>query len=136
MECDPVLQAIVVASLNMGDATDGRVESPIVLNMGGIIVSGHIISAREFMLSHPLTNSIFEEAERLNKLDPPSVKIQDNSLDDVPNFIHLSGARFFTPGLQPILTKNSLYWRGRIADVSGFSFGLLSVVDVDDDDDI
>lgn len=134
MECDPVLQAIVDASLNIGDATDGRVDSPIILNVGGMIVSGRIISAREFMLSDPLTNAILEEAEKLN---PSSEGIADISLNDGPNYIHLSGARFFTPGLKPAPANDNIYWRGRIADVSGFSFGRIVEVkvDVDVDDD-
>ena len=40
------------------------------------------------------------------------------------NFIHLRGARVFSPGGTG-LPGNGMPWRGRLSEVSGWSFGLL-----------
>jgi hypothetical protein len=40
------------------------------------------------------------------------------------SYVHLREARVFSPG-DPPLPGNGMYWRGRLSEVSGWSFGLL-----------
>lgn len=44
---------------------------------------------------------------------------------DTTVFIHLRDARVYQPG-QSALPANGMYWRGRLSEVSGWSFGKLS----------
>lgn len=46
------------------------------------------------------------------------------SAEDPVGFLHLKDARVFAPGQAP-LPAVGMYWRGRLADVAGWSFGLL-----------
>ncbi|WP_214367076.1 hypothetical protein [Pseudonocardia sp. H11422] len=43
---------------------------------------------------------------------------------DPTNFIHLREARVFSPG-GAALPGNGMHWRGRLSEISGWSFGLL-----------
>ena len=44
---------------------------------------------------------------------------------DTPGFIHLHEARAYAPGSIG-LPANGMYWRGRLSEVSGWAFGLVS----------
>ena len=48
---------------------------------------------------------------------------------DQPGFIHLKNARVLTPGSGAGIPGNGMHWRGRLAQVSGWAFGLLSAGD-------
>lgn len=42
-----------------------------------------------------------------------------------PDYIHLRGARVFSPGAGMLPTNRPLHWRGRLSEVAGWSFGVL-----------
>jgi hypothetical protein len=116
---DPVLKMIVEVSTRMADQTEGQVQAEITLNVGGFLVSGYITSARQFMLHHVLTDGLLEAAES-------EFKSAGMLSDDTFEYIHLSRAKFFVPG-QPAIPGNvdGVFWRGRLSDISGFTFGVL-----------
>jgi hypothetical protein len=122
---DPWLQLVVASSIRINDSTDRQIENDITLHVGGLLVSGNIISGRDFLMSYPQTDKM---QEWLDKLEKPENTPVDKSSEDLPEFIHLSGARFFIPGNPPIPTDDDrVFWRGRISEVSGFHFGILKV---------
>jgi hypothetical protein len=128
MDYDPLLKIIVEISTEMADSTQGQVETGITLQVGGMLVTGHIIPVRQFLLEHPLTDRILEAYEKLEKQDPTP----EEDKNDAYHYIHLSGARIFLPGQPPIPTQGEgVYWRGRISEVSGFWFRNLTVSDGD-----
>ena len=105
----------------MADDTQGRAESAITLNVGGVLVTGYITSARQFMLSHILTDKFLEVAEGQFK---QAGMLSDDSFE----YIHLRDAKFFLPGHLPIpSSRDGVFWRGRLSDVSGFTFGVLGL---------
>ena len=122
---DPWLQLVVASSIRINDGTDRQIETGITLHVGGLLISGNIISRRDFLMSHPQTDKM---QEVLDKLDKPDNMPGDKPSEELPEFIHLSGARFFIPGNPPIPTDiDGVFWRGRISEVAGFSFGILKV---------
>jgi hypothetical protein len=70
-----------------------------------------------------ITDKMLEVLDAFEKSDPVA---SGETGDELPEFIHLSDVHFFTPGQQPIPTNGKpVCWRGRIADVSGFHFGII-----------
>ena len=104
----------------------------ITLTVGGTLLSGRLISGKEY----------FEAvAERFNN-DSPAENTVGNFFAEFMNdvaknmygegvdasrtaFIHLANAQHFS-GVTPIPTKGT-YWRGRLCEVSGYSFGSLAI---------
>lgn len=123
---DPLLDLVAKISAQMGDDTQGRAEMPVVLHVGGLLITGRIISSRQFFLAHSLTDQILEVQARLAQAPPA---LADQLEDEGLVFIHLAGARFFVPGLPPIPDHDDFYWRVNAAHVSGFSFGRLTMSD-------
>jgi hypothetical protein len=119
---DPLLLAIVEIATRFDDRTEGVAKVAITLQIGGMLVSGHIVSNREFLQSRPLTDKILDACRSCSKLEPAP---QDHPADDPLQFIHLSGASFFIPGNHPFRLDRDHCWRGRLSDVSGFFLGLL-----------
>ena len=63
-------------------------------------------------LSAKAREAIAEDADPVE--DPPS-----------PLFLHLNGARTFSPGGHPIPTNRGVWWRGRLDSIDAWSFGEL-----------
>ncbi|GAA0940725.1 hypothetical protein Vau01_071660 [Virgisporangium aurantiacum] len=111
--------------------------SPINLFVRGILLSGQIIPDWQW----------FEEQANLNPGAPEAMiaeilkekrdrvrHLRDRGPTDLtpeqheealaqPAFIHLKNCRVFMP--QPVPSSGDLYWRGRLADISGWSYGQL-----------
>jgi hypothetical protein len=45
--------------------------------------------------------------------------------DYIPTYIHLRGARFFSPSGQSVPGNEGFFWRGRLDAVDGWSIGVL-----------
>ncbi|MGW5773412.1 hypothetical protein ACWEVY_30255 [Streptomyces longwoodensis] len=68
-----------------------------------------------------------EEEAALAAAEGLAERYQDAIRDkDTTVFIHLRDARVFQPG-QNGLPGNGMYWRGRLSEVTGWSFGKLGV---------
>lgn len=104
----------------------------VTLQMGGMLVSGSIISGAEYFDSFA-TNF----TSSLDTLDTDTRKTVRASLaelgdvfrvpqpaDPLPNYIHLADALFFTADGTPIAGQPTL-WRGRTSSVDGFILGRL-----------
>lgn len=104
----------------------------VTLQMGGMLVSGSIISGAEYFDSFA-TNF----TSSLDTLDADTRKTVRSSLaelgdvfrlpqpvDPLPNYIHLANALFFTADGTPIAGQPTL-WRGRTSAVDGFILGRL-----------
>ena len=104
----------------------------VTLQMGGMLVSGSIISGAEYFDSFA-TNF----TSSLDTLDTDTRKTVRASLaelgdvfrvpqpaDPLPNYIHLADALFFTADGTPIAGQPTL-WRGRTSAVDGFILGRL-----------
>lgn len=104
----------------------------VTLQMGGMLVSGSIISGAEYFDSFAANFT-----SSLDTLDPDTRKTVRTSLeelgdvfrlpqpvDPLPNYIHLADALFFTADGTPVAGQPTL-WRGRTSAVDGFILGRL-----------
>ncbi|WHY93738.1 gas vesicle accessory protein GvpU [Neobacillus cucumis] len=128
---DVFLQSLVFLANN----PETKLEMGITLNLAGSIVSGTLIGdSTYFELIKEKMNSSLNERESsfmtsvINRLTDEINKNEEDSEDSglISNFIHLKDAKFYTPGNNnPLITVGAL-WRGKLADVVGFTFGNLS----------
>lgn len=122
---DALLQELVeIATMGFGFG--------ITLTVGGMLVSGNVCPGSKYM-QFIFEESLANEDERVKeaikkRLQPhadiygPEAKVSAQA----PVYIHLENARFITPGVSGSAPASPVIWRGRISDVSGFFFGVLS----------
>lgn len=120
-EADGLLQ-LLVASANAGSA------APLTLFVGGATISGVLIGHKEYLdvfTTHMATgwdeDEVRELKESFGLFDEPEVEKEDSAQS--LRYIHLRDAKVFAPGQQP-LPANGLLWRGKLAAVDGFSYGI------------
>ena len=121
--------------VNMVTTAEG-LTIPITLHMGGLIVSGQLVSgklyleefggqfANEFLCPLPAD----QRAKLLARIRDTASRIYDQGKETrrVPTYIHLRDATFMTVTGQTAQTNRSLWWRGRLSRVDGFWFGVIS----------
>jgi hypothetical protein len=111
----------------------------ITLNVGGILVSGELISGKRYFEAFAKE---YADGSRAVGLDSAVADQLETSLADLgriydepdewgetaawPHFIHLRNAQFFWPGQLPVPMNRPVWWRGRIEAVDGFVLGSLS----------
>lgn len=109
-------------------------EFPITLYVNGLVISGHLVSGHIYFagLRAQLTEFFGGDSPNISEtvafLTEPGDSYLDetNEFQDFPQYIHLRGAKIFTPGQKPI-PSGGAWWRGRLTDINGFHFGLLVV---------
>jgi len=132
---DWFLEELVARANENGDGVS------ITLIMGGFLVSGSLMGGKEYFeaLGQEMADSAKdfvdepEHAEFYGKSFSQFADIYDEIDGDdedkkprpAPSFIHLSNARFYVPGGNPIPGNKGVLWRGRLAQVSGFNIGIL-----------
>jgi hypothetical protein len=125
VEHERLLSLLVACANLMGDHTDGKGTEQITLLVNGLLVSGTIISEKDFILSHPTLDALDELKGELRRETSVTDSIAQKSHD---TFIHLKNAKVFTPGQPPIPGGgDGVFWRVRISSVNGFCQGSLSV---------
>lgn len=129
METDWYLQTLV----ELVNRTDG--EFPITLYVGGVVVSGYLTGGLKYFsgLQKQLKEFFgngdnIEETTALMVAHAKEVYSLENTTDQPPlaQYIHLRSARVFAPGQVP-MPREGCWWRGKLASVSGFSFGALGM---------
>ena len=115
-------------------ANDQAMSLGITLNVGGVIVSGTLIGGKRYF--EGFANDFGEGLGKSELVDMVKQhfqqhgKIYDRPADETsgfdPSFIHLEGAKFFSPGDQPIPSNRGMFWRGKISSIDGFILGSLA----------
>jgi hypothetical protein len=131
---DTVLGLLVGSINNLTEPIEDG--SPINLFVQGILLSGQIIPDWQWF-EEQATGASPEAmiAEILKDKRDRVRRLRGRVLDDLtpeeheealapPAFIHLKNCRVFMP--QPVPSSGDLYWRGRLADISGWSYGQLT----------
>jgi hypothetical protein len=116
---DGILELIVKFS----ETEESPLESPITLIVGGLLVSGHIISKEKFVAVNPITAMIKEIADKHAEEEGESEEPED---DGKRRYIHLRDAKYFSPGQPPIPSSGFVSCRIKLSDVAGFHFGYLA----------
>lgn len=120
----------------------------ITLNVGGVLVSGELVSYRKYfegfaedfkggLIRAGFTPDNAEIAVKAFREVPDFLTSIANTNEQGgargtppsprPGFIHLRNARFFHPGEVPVPANKGVWWRGRLNAVDGFILGSLSV---------
>jgi len=136
VEVDPFLQALVAIA---DKDVKGTASIGVTLNIGGVLISGLMVSGRQYFegvgteiaeKATPETAAGLEVFFRnlVSKLYPPVEPGQEGELilDNTSLFVHLKDARFFYPNARPVPANRGVWWRGRLAAVDGFVLGTLS----------
>ena len=99
----------------------------ITLTVGGILISGRVISRDAFVSGEPFVKST------IGVVDEQRTPEQKEDAEQVlktgrRHFIHLKDAVFFTgPNLPIPGVGQGFYWRGRLNSVDGWMIGRLTV---------
>ncbi len=104
----------------------------VTLQMGGMLVSGSIVSgadyfdrfAANFSDSLGALDANTRSGVRASLAELGDVFRVPQPVDPLPNYIHLSDALFFAADGTPIAGQPTL-WRGRTSSVDGFILGRL-----------
>jgi hypothetical protein len=118
----------IVEGTEKSDTRDhGNRTIAITLNVGGLLVSGELISSKTYMNEfmggalRDKIKSVLGDHDELRREVEDAPKGEDDS-------IHLRDARFLVPGQPPIPgVGDGVLWRGRVNSVEGFFLGRLGV---------
>lgn len=118
---DNVLEYFVKAS-NTGDLS-----LDITLNVNGAVVSGTMISAKEYFeaLSGKLENGN-DISQKLSEELAAASEATDDYNDDEAHFIHLKNTRVYCGDSKPTPSKGKILWRGKLDQIDGFFLGKIS----------
>jgi hypothetical protein len=116
---------LVEMIVKFSEVEESPLESPITLIVGGLLVSGYIISKEKFIEINPLTARIKEIADKQERENAEPEEAEEPEDDGKRRYIHLRDARYFSPGQPPIPTTGSVSCRIKLSDVAGFNFGYL-----------
>jgi hypothetical protein len=120
---DPLLEHII----DLAEA-ETPVEAEVTLIVGGMLVTGRVVSEETYMAHHALTRAYLElddesedesDVEASDEGDDEDEEDDDDDSDDEIVFVHLRNARMHAPG-QPA-GGTGAYYRISLADVTGFS---------------
>lgn len=140
----------LVALANSVEDQGARVGIPVTLNVGGFIVSGLMISGKEYfeifsqIMEEGLPEALFGEEgkEGITSMYRDFGDLYGPEGDDPDpisrveryNFVHLREATFLHTSGDPIPTKQGMLWRTRLRAVDGFTLGSIVVTDPDSDE--
>ncbi len=118
---DNVLEYFVKAS-NTGDLS-----LDITLNVNGAVISGTMISAKEYFeaLSGKLENGNDISQKLSEELAAASEATDDFNADEA-HFIHLKNTRVYCGDSKPTPSKGKILWRGKLDQIDGFFLGKIS----------
>ena len=125
VEDDKLLDVVLLTACHVADKTECVHETGITLCVKGLLVSGVIISATDYLQSNPILYNLTEMA-----VEATGDKRADTKYAEAVGrgFIHLKHARFFQGGGEMVPNgTDGVFWRGCVAQVDGFFLGRITV---------
>ncbi|TJZ72892.1 hypothetical protein [Chitiniphilus eburneus] len=115
---DPLLRELVAL------ATEGT-SLPVTLNVGGSLVCGKVIPRQEYLrlVATQLPRVSSAPRENLEGWLADTVR-RGATPDPSPGFVHLKDAYFLANDGSRVPTDSGTLWRGRLARIDGFTFGV------------
>ena len=110
-------------------AEDGT-KVPVTLSIGGLLVTGHLISTQEYgeggerVLFEAVEAS--EEGREERDAGKEAFLLRRQIYEDIEEgdkYVHLQNARFYAPSGQPWMQPEGFLWHGKAAAVDGFVMG-------------
>lgn len=111
---------------------DNELMLGITLTVGGVLVTGTLVSGRAYFedFADRLSQS-FEDPAAAAQVHDSFHQLggiydrQPNPDDLLPSYVHLKDVRFFSPAGGSLPDHDGVWWRGRIDQVQGFVLGQL-----------
>jgi len=135
-----------ILSVLVDNAETRGLEIGITLSVGGLLVSGILIGTGAYLAgltedlkfqvssSTPVTVAAVEKTRKTFAYLASALgadKLNDKELDELEPYprqtIHLKDAQYFYPSAEPLPSERTVFWRGRLSEVDGFSLGRLGV---------
>jgi hypothetical protein len=118
---DSILEFFVQASNKHDFSLD------ITLNVKGAVITGTLVSAKEYFDS--LSETFEDGSEVAQKLSEELAKAGE-SVDENQSaeayFIHLKNTKVYCGDSKPTPSKGKIMWRGKISEVDGFFLGKIA----------
>lgn len=96
----------------------------ITLNVKGAVITGTMISAKEYFRS---LSGTFEDgndiAQMLSEQLDQAGKVAQNSDDTGANFLHMKDTKVYCGDSKPTPSKGQILWRGKLSEIDGFFLG-------------
>ena len=115
-------------------ANKNSFELDITLTVGGMLISGTLVSVRQYFndlgayFASPFEATVKSEELKMTfkTLGDQCACVTPSEQTETPSYIHLKNARFHDASGR--LTSGSVggWWRGRLSEVQGFSPGALA----------
>ena len=111
-------------------ANQGHFECGITLSLAGATITGTLVGGKKYfelfgkLASEGLAGSD-EDRERMRASFSEPASLYESGDQSAPSFIHLVNAKIVHP--TAFMPNEGMLWRGRLAAVSGFSLGSLSL---------
>ncbi|WP_191566312.1 gas vesicle accessory protein GvpU [Metabacillus idriensis] len=118
---DSVLEFFVKASNKHDFSLD------ITLNVKGSVISGTMVSAKEYFdaLSETFEDGSEIAQELSEQLSIASESVESNG-DTEAHFIHLKNTKVYIGDSKSTPSKGQILWRGKLKEIDGFFLGKIS----------
>ncbi|WP_191559723.1 gas vesicle accessory protein GvpU [Metabacillus idriensis] len=118
---DSVLEFFVKASNKHDFSLD------ITLNVKGSVISGTMVSAKEYFdaLSETFEDGSEIAQELSEQLSIASESVESNG-DAEAHFIHLKNTKVYIGDSKSTPSKGQILWRGKLKEIDGFFLGKIS----------
>ena len=102
--------------------------------VSGLVVSGTVIGGREYfdVLADQLVGKWQEgeDKDRVGAFYRDHGNVYGNWEEDgaeiiLPSYVHMKNAKIFNPGTAPTPSNEGVLWRGKLASIDAYWFGLL-----------
>ncbi|WP_404347312.1 gas vesicle protein GvpU [Sutcliffiella horikoshii] len=118
---DSILEFFVQAANSYDFSLD------ISLNVNGAVISGTLISAKDYFEAMSET---FEEgneiAQKISEQLAATGESFESSKGAEANFIHLKNTKVYCGDSKPTPSEGKILWRGKLSEVDGFFLGRIS----------
>ncbi|MGM0866832.1 MAG: gas vesicle accessory protein GvpU [Bacillota bacterium] len=118
---DSILEFFVQASNKHDFSLD------ITLNVNGAVITGTLVSAKEYFDS--LSETFEDGSEVAQKLSEELARAGesvDENQSTEAHFIHLKNTKVYCGDSKPTPSKGKIMWRGKLSEVDGFFLGKIS----------
>ncbi|MGD6992576.1 gas vesicle accessory protein GvpU [Sutcliffiella horikoshii] len=118
---DSILEFFVQAANSYNFSLD------ISLNVNGAVISGTLISAKDYFETMSETFEDGNEiAQKISEQLAATGESFESSKGAEANFIHLKNTKVYCGDSKPTPSEGKILWRGKLSEVDGFFLGRIS----------
>ncbi|UAL46609.1 gas vesicle accessory protein GvpU [Sutcliffiella horikoshii] len=118
---DSILEFFVQAANSYDFSLD------ISLNVNGAVISGTLISAKDYFEAMSETFEDGNEiAQKISEQLAATGESFESSKGAEANFIHLKNTKVYCGDSKPTPSEGKILWRGKLSEVDGFFLGRIS----------